>query len=111
MGNRTGRRPSSLCRRAAVAILAVLVLGSSVGLAQEGHPPNAQTWEPIQPDFSNVRGLNYIASYAPSDVAMWRFYDHDQIDRELGYVKGLGAGGLTVLIQRDFLDPRLGLAK
>lgn len=54
------------------------------------------TWEEIRQDFRNVRGLNYIASYAPSDVAMWRFYDHDRIDRELGYVKGLGANSVRV---------------
>jgi hypothetical protein len=50
----------------------------------------------VRPDYSNVRGLNYIASYAPSDVAMWRFYDGDQIDRELELVAGLGANSVRV---------------
>jgi hypothetical protein len=53
-------------------------------------------WETIRPDYSNVRGLNYIASYAPSDVAMWRFYDSDQIDRELAMIKDLGANSIRV---------------
>ncbi len=50
--------------------------------------------EKIKPDYSNVRGLNYIASYAPSDVAMWRNYDSDRVDKELGYMAGLGANSV-----------------
>jgi hypothetical protein len=61
-----------------------------------GPPSGSGTTEKILPDFSNVRGLNYIASYAPSDVAMWRDYDHDRVDRELGYVKSLGANSVRV---------------
>jgi hypothetical protein len=52
--------------------------------------------EIIQPDFSNVRGLNYIASYAPSDVAMWRFYDHQMIDHELGLIQRMGGNSVRV---------------
>jgi hypothetical protein len=73
-----------------VALLAVW-LACAVAHSQDDPP-----WETIRADFGNVRGLNYIASYAPSDVAMWRFYDHDQIDRELGYVKALGANSVRV---------------
>ncbi len=62
------------------------------GQAQTTETP----WEAIRPDYSNIRGLNYIASYAPSDVAMWRFYDREQIDRELGLIKGLGTNSIRV---------------
>ncbi len=65
-------------------------------MAKERVDSESAAWETIRADFSNVRGLNYIASYAPSDVAMWRFYDHDQIDRELGYIKALGANSIRV---------------
>ena len=75
----------------------VVVCLMPMSISARGAEPNsAEAWETIRPDFSNVRGLNYIASYAPSDVAMWRFYDHDQIDRELGMIKGMGANSLRV---------------
>jgi hypothetical protein len=81
---------------AVVAVVAVFALGLPMGLAQESDQPGPMVWESIRSDFSNVRGLNYIASYAPSDVAMWRFYDRDQIDRELGYIHRLGANSVRV---------------
>ena len=52
--------------------------------------------EVIQSDFSNVRGLNYIASYAPSDVAMWRFYDREVIGRELEMIRRMGGNSVRV---------------
>ena len=89
-----------------IAVLAMLapptVVAATCGLLPEGGAGGQTTVDPNFPiiqlpvDFSNVRGLNYIASYAPSDVAMWRFYDHDTIDRELEYVKGLGANSVRV---------------
>lgn len=83
----------------------VVALGSVPACFAEGNePPAAPSWEEIRSDFSNIRGLNYIASYAPSDVAMWRFYDHDQIDRELGYIKGLGANSVRVWLAWAVFD-------
>ena len=72
------------------AAMVVALMNPAGTPAQERVEPVDAAWETIRADFSNVRGLNYIASYAPSDVAMWRFYDHDQIDRELGYIKAHG---------------------
>ncbi len=79
-------------------LFTALLLGFSLpSLPIEAEEPRAeQPWEVIRADFSNVRGLNYIASYAASDVAMWRFYDRDQIDRELTMIKGLGANSIRV---------------
>lgn len=78
-----------------LAMLAAVAVPSAL-TAQEQVDAEPAAWETVRADFGNVRGLNYIASYAPSDVAMWRFYDHDQIDRELGYVKALGANSIRV---------------
>jgi hypothetical protein len=93
----------------ALSVSALLPGGLPFAPATEGRPQPAcvtvDFLEPtgpgsnalaVRPDFSNVRGLNYIASYAPSDVAMWRFYDGDRIDRELKLVAGLGANSLRV---------------
>ena len=81
--------------RTVVLGLFLLLPGGLAGTCHAVEPDTDQQ-EAILADFSNVRGLNYIASYAPSDVAMWRLYDHDVIDRELGYVAGLGANSVRV---------------
>ena len=100
MANHTNCRPRTALRRflqAGCWTAAVLAGGlHAASLGQDSTPPEKPSWEQTHADFSNVRGLNYIASYAPSNVAMWRFYDHDQIDRELGYIKGLGANSVRV---------------
>jgi hypothetical protein len=79
----------------ATAMVFLLVMSANTS-AQENAESADPPWETVRADFSNVRGLNYIASYAPSDVAMWRFYDHEQIDRELGYIRALGANSIRV---------------
>jgi len=84
---------------------AFLQVGVGVALFAAGLtlPPTAQgeestpaAMERIRADFSNVRGVNYIASYAPSDVAMWRFYDHDCVDRELAMIRSMGGNSVRV---------------
>lgn len=87
---------SVIMRLACPAAMVVALTGPVAVDANDRVEPTDAAWETIRADFSNVRGLNYIASYAPSDVAMWRFYDHDQIDRELGYIKALGANSIRV---------------
>ena len=67
---------------------AMCVVAVGVCAAAESDETKAPAFEPVAADFCSVRGLNYIASYAPSDVAMWRFYDREQIDRELGLIRG-----------------------
>jgi len=86
---------SAFCVVSPMAMIVALALPAAMD-AQDGTAAPEAVWEVIRADFSNVRGLNYIASYAPSNVAMWRFYDHDRIDRELGYVKALGANSIRV---------------
>ena len=41
-------------------------------------------------DFSWMHGANYIPSYAATDVELWLNYDHEIIDRELGYGESIG---------------------
>ena len=57
--------------RTSIAVMALIVAASN-GLA-------------VGDDFSWIRGANYVPSYAATDVVLWLNYDHDTIDRELGY--------------------------
>ena len=77
-----------------VSLTLMLVAGCGDPAARE--PAGLPPLEQFEPDYSNLRGLNYIASYAPSDVAMWRLYDSERIDRELGYIKSVGANNVRV---------------
>jgi hypothetical protein len=83
------------CAPYAVRVLALVITLVLPAIAASDER-STKSWEVIRSDFSNVRGLNYIASYAPSDVAMWRFYDSEKINRELGYIKLLGANSIRV---------------
>lgn len=50
-------------------------------------------------DFSWMHGANYIPSYAATDVEIWLNYDHDIIDRELGYGESIGLNCVRVFLQ------------
>ena len=61
----------TVCLACRMAIVVALAVPASID-AQDRVAPADRAWETIRADFSNVRGLNYIASYAPSDVAILR---------------------------------------
>ena len=46
-------------------------------------------------EFSWIRGTNYVPSYAATDVVLWHEYDHETIDRELGYAESIGLTGCS----------------
>jgi len=50
-------------------------------------------------DFRWMRGANYVASYAATDVEMWLRYDPAVIDRELGYAEKMGLNCVRVFLQ------------
>ena len=52
-------------------------------------------------DYSNVRGFNYTTSSTRGYGAQWQQYDHDVVDREMGY-----AQKLNLNLARVFLDYR-----
>lgn len=51
------------------------------------------------PDFSWIRGANYVPSAASTSVAAWKNYDPERIDRELGYAERLRLNSLRVFLQ------------
>jgi len=57
----------------------------------------AYTWK--GDDFAWIHGTNYVPSYSSTDVVMWLNYDHDTIDRELGYGEKLGFNCVRVFLQ------------
>ncbi|MEM7200122.1 MAG: hypothetical protein AAF628_07645 [Planctomycetota bacterium] len=77
---------------------------------------DAQTWEPISPDYTNVRGVNYIPTYpsiwnqspmppgfqdCATSFAIWWFYDPSggtasDVDQQLGYLASIGVNTVRV---------------
>lgn len=51
------------------------------------------------PDFSDMRGANYVPSYARNDVQIWLDYDPAVVDRELGYAARLKLNTVRVFLQ------------
>ncbi|HVA00550.1 MAG TPA: cellulase family glycosylhydrolase [Terriglobia bacterium] len=50
-------------------------------------------------DWSALRGVNFIPSYARSSEEIWENYDHDAMNRELGFAAGLGFNSVRVFLQ------------
>ncbi len=50
-------------------------------------------------DFSWMHGANYTPSYAATDVQTWLQYDHQTVDRELGYAERIGLNCVRVFLQ------------
>ncbi len=70
---------------------------------------SAASWE----DFSDMRGVNYVPSYARNDVQIWMDYDAAVIDRELGYAERLKLNAVRVFLQFAVYerDPKLFLER
>ena len=64
-------------------------------------------------DFSDMRGANYVPSYARNDVQIWMDYDRSVIDRELGYAERLKLNTVRVFLQYAVYeqDPKLFLER
>ena len=73
-------------RRALAALGCIVALGALVT------PAAAQTVSAASrfaKDYSNVRGFNYTPAGANGYAAEWRQYNHDAVDREMGYAQKL----------------------
>jgi len=75
--------------------------------AAEGQKKRKQT------NWSQVRGANYIASYARNAAEVWSKFDPEILDRELGYAQSLGLNSVRVWL--DYwpyeADPTLMLSR
>lgn len=49
-------------------------------------------------DYSNLRGFNYTPSNVWTDSNFWEEYDHDIVDREMGYAKRLTLNSVRVFL-------------
>ena len=74
--------------------LGVLLLTMGLVVRDGAAQPPAQT--PI--DWSAIRGVNYIPSYARGSQEIWERYDHAVVDRELGYAADLGLNSVRVFL-------------
>jgi hypothetical protein len=52
-----------------------------------------------QEDYSRVRGANFIPTYASNDLEIWKNFDPEVIDRELGYAESMGLNSVRIFLQ------------
>ena len=50
----------------------------------------------LMQDYQWLKGVNYTPSTACNDIEFWRDYDHDTVERELGYAKQMGLNSVRV---------------
>jgi len=88
-------------KNAIVGMLMVIIVGVSfvpLAYGKEDKEMLKPDWW-VGDDFSWVRGANYVASYALNDVAMWKDYDPNAIDRELEFASRLRINSVRVFLQ------------
>lgn len=49
-------------------------------------------------DYASLHGFNYTASYAANDWDFWMRYDHDVVDREMGYAESLKLNSARIFL-------------
>lgn len=53
-------------------------------------------------DYASIRGFNYTQSNAWNDRDFWAHYDHDVVDREMGYAQRLGLNSARIFLSYTF---------
>ena len=53
-------------------------------------------------DYSKLRGFNYTQSNAWNDEDFWDHYDHEIVDREMGYAERLGLNSARIFLTYAF---------
>ena len=82
--------------RTALASWIVLVTVVQCSFAPDDPGKALYQFEPIRSDYTNLRGMNYIPSYAGSSVGVWNLYDPELVARELRHTRRLGANSVRV---------------
>ena len=62
----------------------------------------------LAPDYSKIRGANYVPSYASTSVGIWKDFQADVIDRELGYAARLRLNSVRVFLQYVVYEANAG---
>ena len=55
-----------------------------------------------QVDYAKIRGFNYTQSNAKNDRDFWKIYNHDIVDREMGYAERLGLNSARIFLSYTF---------
>ncbi len=58
--------------------------------------PAANAGESGQPEWNRIRGINFFTSTAMNATDMWRHFDTEMADRELGWMQQLGFNGVRL---------------
>lgn len=108
MSEQPSRTPLVSLRLLLLLLSLVPLFGAGCSSTKESPSSFVGGWEVIAADYSNVRGLNYVPDYpsihdAPpgiqpgetyrgvaSSVAIWRFYQRDDVRTQLTMLKQLG---------------------
>lgn len=53
-------------------------------------------------DYSAIRGFNYTQSNAWNDYDFWEHYDHDIVERDMGYAQRLGLNSARIFLSYTF---------
>ena len=73
--------------------------GASAPGTALGSPAGSAAQPVSRPDFSRLRGANYVPSYARNDVQTWMDYNPTVIERELGFAQRLDLNCVRVFLQ------------
>lgn len=88
--NREKKTASHVCRSISVALTLAVCMAVAAGTtAWSGQ-------EDQEVDFSRIRGVNYIPSYAASAHQIWSEYDAEVIERELAAAQELGFNSIRI---------------
>ena len=82
--------------RTALASWILLVTVVQCSFAPDDPGEALYQFEPIRSDYTNLRGMNYIPSYAGSSIGIWNLYDAELVARELRHTRRLGANSVRV---------------
>lgn len=55
-------------------------------------------------NYSSLRGFNYTMSGSRNDEDFWTHYDHDKVDRELGYAQRLHLNSARIFLSYNFYE-------
>jgi|HubBroStandDraft_1064217.scaffolds.fasta_scaffold01665_4 hypothetical protein len=90
-----------------VPLTVLLICGISISVAMPRHHVFAsdadRTLESkiAGTDWSNIRGANFIPSYASNTYEIWRDYDHDAFENELRLVSSVGYNSVRLWLNYD----------
>jgi hypothetical protein len=100
-----GARPLPFAQAIVRLCLVVGIAAATLLLSTASFADDATLGSKIaRTEWSNIRGANYIPSYASNTYEIWRNYDHDVFDRELRLAAGVGYNSVRLWLNYDAFE-------